>query len=106
MSPFLSLITVNLAGATSAGVVYPATLTNYISSEAAGARQMKADLESYVARCPSTKIVLMGYSQGAQILGDTLLSGSPAVSRVFAAVQFGDPTHRVGLTINKGTSIR
>ena len=34
------------------------------------------------------------------------MSGSSALPRVFAAVQFGDPTHVAGLSIDKGTSFR
>lgn len=33
-------------------------------------------IEEYVAACPSSKIVLLGYSQGAQVVGDTLCGTS------------------------------
>lgn len=33
---------------------------------------MTALVENYVALCPSSKIVLVGYSQGAQVVGDTI----------------------------------
>ncbi|KAG6897491.1 hypothetical protein C0992_001096 [Termitomyces sp. T32_za158] len=53
-------------------VVYPATLTNYLVSESEGVTAMRAQLAAQVSACPSTKIVLMGYSQGAQVTGDVL----------------------------------
>lgn len=33
-------------------------------------------IESYAQACPDGKIVLMGYSQGAQVVADTLLGSS------------------------------
>ena len=53
-------------------VAYPATLTNYLVSESEGVTAMKEDLATQVSKCPDTKIVLMGYSQGAQVAGDVL----------------------------------
>ncbi|KAG6825373.1 hypothetical protein H0H92_003925 [Tricholoma furcatifolium] len=53
-------------------VAYPATLTDYLVSEGEGVVAMKALLAAQAASCPSTKIVLMGYSQGAQVAGDVL----------------------------------
>lgn len=60
---------------TTAVVDYPATLANYASSSAAGTAALKAQLTSQVAACPTQKIVLVGYSQGAHIIGDTLGGG-------------------------------
>lgn len=53
-------------------VAYPATLTNYLVSENEGVIAMRAQLAAQVSACPDTKIVLMGYSQGAQVAGDVL----------------------------------
>lgn len=97
-------------------VVYPATLTDYITSEAAGVVGMKALVENFLARSdcttntttPPPPLVLMGYSQGAQVVND-YLSGqnldviphnstleSPASAstweRVAAAITMGDPS--------------
>lgn len=41
----------------------PATLIPYASSEAAGVSAMTNAIQSYTARCPSSRLVLMGYSQ-------------------------------------------
>ena len=53
-------------------VDYPATLNNYASSSAQGTSALKTQLTNQANRCPSQKIVLMGYSQGAHVVGDTL----------------------------------
>lgn len=48
-------------------VDYPATLANYTTSEALGVEGMRSLVEGYVGRCATGKVVLMGYSQGAQV---------------------------------------
>jgi acetylxylan esterase len=91
-------------------VVYPAALTPYEPSVTAGDTAIKAELTEQVSNCPSQKIVLLGYSQGAQIVGDVLGGGGgnksvdgagdgkatpPAAasvtSHVTAVAQYGDP---------------
>lgn len=44
-------------------VSYPASLTDYADSSAAGTAALKTLLTSQANRCPSQKIVLVGYSQ-------------------------------------------
>ena len=63
-------------GSDSEAVDYPATLTNYTASEASGVADMTTLIQSYVARCPSSKIALLGYSQGAQVAGDVMCGTS------------------------------
>jgi acetylxylan esterase len=98
-------------------VVYPASLTNYASSVAQGDSAMAKDIENAVSACPNEKIVLLGYSQGAQVVGDVLAGGGggslgaqsapiPAAdaAKVIAAIQFGDPRHQPNLSpIDLGT---
>lgn len=74
---------------------------------ASGVAAMKADLIAAVEACPQQKIVLLGYSQGAECISDTLGGGgggllgtrTPAVdyakygSHVKAAVMMGDPRY-------------
>jgi acetylxylan esterase len=55
-------------GSDSEAVVYPATLTDYLNSEASGVAAMTLLIQSYVARCPSSKIALLGYSQVCSVL--------------------------------------
>lgn len=61
-----------LPGSDLESVDYPATLDNYPQSEAAGVAAMTTLVTQYAARCPTSKLVLMGYSQGAQVTMDVL----------------------------------
>jgi acetylxylan esterase len=65
-------------GSDSEAVDYPATLTNYLASEASGVAGMLSLIQSYAARCPKSKIALLGYSQGAQVAGDVMCGTSEA----------------------------
>jgi hypothetical protein len=96
---------------------YPATLPNYHDSVATGAAAVKAELAERVARCPNQKIVLLGYSQGAQAVGDALGGGglpgtrTPAVdpalgAHVAAVILMGDPRHVPGQSFDAGSSTR
>ncbi|OLN83435.1 Acetylxylan esterase 2 [Colletotrichum chlorophyti] len=98
-------------------LIYPAQLDPYPPSVAAGVANMTTLLSEQAQQCPNTKIVLMGYSQGAQVSLDTLCGTSdgpnfnttqaqaPAVgSKVAAIVLFGDPTYIANQTFSKGTS--
>ncbi|KAF5383067.1 hypothetical protein D9615_004827 [Tricholomella constricta] len=85
-------------------VVYPATLTNYLNSEAQGVTAMKLRLADKTSSCPNTKIVLTGYSQGAHITGDVLSAGASGTANVVAAILMGDPGHVHGESFQKGTA--
>lgn len=61
-----------LPGSDVVPVVYPATLANYTTSEAMGVAAMTGLVDDYASRCPDSKIVLMGYSQGAQVTADVM----------------------------------
>lgn len=47
----------------------------YCGAVVAGRRAGVAQITAYNRRCPDTKLVLSGYSQGAHVLGDILGSG-------------------------------
>ncbi|KAJ7901414.1 cutinase [Mycena leptocephala] len=85
-------------------VNYPATLTNYDSSESLGVTDMRNKLAAQARSCPNTKIVLMGYSQGAQVAGDTMVADGAGVSQVAAVILMGDPAHVAGESFQKGTA--
>jgi predicted alpha/beta-fold hydrolase len=103
-------------------VNYPATLTNYDSSESRGVTDMRNKLAAQARSCPDTKIVLMGYSQGAQVAGDTMVADGAGVSQgggdstcfihhdanypllVAAVILMGDPAHVAGESFQKGTA--
>lgn len=82
------------------GVPYPAT-GDWKPSVAAGVSLLAAELTAGVAECPGTRYVLLGYSQGAWVVGDALagsgaLGSTPAIGpevgrRVAAVVLYGDP---------------
>jgi cutinase len=72
-------------------VNYPAT-PNYVDSARAGAADAGAHIQSTVASCPKTKIVLGGYSQGAGVMDMTSHQLPPQVANHIAAVAlFGNP---------------
>lgn len=50
-------------------IEYPALLEGYLQSAAHGAKALKELLAIQVDKCPKQKIVLLGYSQGAQVVG-------------------------------------
>ncbi|KAG6908820.1 hypothetical protein DXG01_003173 [Tephrocybe rancida] len=62
-------------------IIYPATLTNYLVSEGLGVTAMRTQLAAQASACPNTKIVLMGYSQGAQVAGDVLAAGATGTNK-------------------------
>jgi len=97
-------------------VVYPATLQNYASSESQGVQNAEQELATAVSNCPSQKQVLMGYSQGANVVLDVVTGNAevrpstvvaPAsaanLSHVAAIVGFGDPGNIVKQAWDLGT---
>lgn len=62
-------------GATSEAIDYPADLNDYVASVINGTSAVKKQVTAYVERCPRSKIVLLGYSQGAHVIGDGLCGG-------------------------------
>ena len=87
-------------------VDYPGSL-DFGPSTTAGAQDALAHIEQTVQACPSTKIVLGGYSQGADVVG--LLTaptgsawGEPSLlppdvaGHVAAVVLFGNPSRKFG----------
>jgi len=100
-------VVAEVPGSTAEAVDYPATLSDYFNSESAGVDAMKELVQSYTARC-SAPLVLLGYSQGAQVTMDTLVGQMDAafaandtiddsesvhvLDQVAAAVVMGDPS--------------
>ena len=98
-------------------VVYPATLTNYTSSESQGVTNAEQELTTAVQNCPNQKEVLLGYSQGAEVsmdviagnseVGGTVAPVSTSISsHVVAIANFGDPGHVVSQAWDLGTATR
>ncbi|AEV84107.1 hypothetical protein ACWT_3084 [Actinoplanes sp. SE50] len=96
---------------------YPAALNPYPPSVAAGTRALTAQVTAEAGNCPGTRIVLMGYSQGAHVIGDVLagtgrvagFTPNAALSKkttdhVAAVILMGDPRYVPGKSFNAGTS--
>ncbi|KAI1004045.1 hypothetical protein K3495_g4166 [Podosphaera aphanis] len=81
------------------GVNYSGTLSGYLKGGSRKGSIKFLDLTTEVtARCPDTKIILGGYSQGAMLAHNAALQFSDAiVARISAAVLFGDPFHKLAL---------
>lgn len=94
------------------GLVYPAAGgIHYSASKTEGVANLSRALNSLATRCPGSRTVLIGWSQGAHVIGETLerayenriaepgfVAGLTfeARSRVAGAVFFGDPGYRAG----------
>ncbi|KAF9053146.1 cutinase [Panaeolus papilionaceus] len=75
------------------GLDYPALVSGYLAGgDIGGAIRMANDVTSIAGRCPNTKIVMSGYSQGAQVTHRAAARLSSSIQqRVVAVVTFGDP---------------
>ncbi|KAG0652496.1 Acetylxylan esterase 2 [Hyphodiscus hymeniophilus] len=94
---------------------------SYCDQASDGVSDGISQITSYASRCPDSKLVLAGYSLGAQIVGDILGGGggsyyncvertTPGMSRasspgknIAAVLLFGDPEHVAGASYNVGT---
>jgi cutinase len=84
------------------GVNYPAT-DDFVRSESAGADDARAHVQSTVANCPNTRMVLSGYSQGAAVIDMVTEELPPKVADHVAAVAvFGNPKSTFARTLGSG----
>ncbi|KAI1800223.1 carbohydrate esterase family 5 protein [Daldinia bambusicola] len=76
------------------GVEYPALLIDNLRSggcDPEDADNMRALITQAATQCPSSKLVISGYSQGAALVHRSIESASAAVrNRIYAAVTYGD----------------
>ncbi|CAI7577315.1 unnamed protein product [Penicillium crustosum] len=113
------------SGSTAEAISYPACggqsscgSISYSSSVAQGIAAVASAVNSYNTQCPSTKLVLVGYSQGGEIMDAALCGGgvpkqgytntavqlsTSAVNMVKAAIFMGDPLYVAGLSYDVGT---
>ncbi|RAL66664.1 hypothetical protein DID88_006349 [Monilinia fructigena] len=112
-------------GATSEAIVYPACGgqsscggVSYANSVIQGVAAVAAAVNSFNTQCPSTKLVLVGYSQGGQIMDDAFCGGgdtnegltdtripiqASAVNMIKAAIFMGNPRYIYGFSYEVGT---
>ncbi|CAI4215609.1 unnamed protein product [Parascedosporium putredinis] len=88
-------------------VQYPASYNTYCASAAAGVSATVAAVQRYGQRCPNSKIVLSGWSQGAHVVGDALGGAAEmewiwnsCTQPVIAALMWGSPRHNNGQVYN------
>ncbi|KAK6062871.1 cutinase [Seiridium cupressi] len=104
------------SGAQSAAISYPACGgqsscggVSYDSSAIQGTAAVVSAVNSLNSRCSDTKIVLIGYSQGGQIMDNALCGGAgatltgTALAAVKASIFMGDPHYVYGLSYDVGT---
>ncbi|KAH8780290.1 cutinase [Diaporthe sp. PMI_573] len=95
---------------------YPALLDPYLESETAGVGNLTEIVLEYQTCCPDSKMVLLGYSQGAQVTADFLCGRSSAgfpptppysavvTENVAAVVLMGDPSFVKNLFWDRGNA--
>ncbi|KAH8924325.1 carbohydrate esterase family 5 protein [Atractiella rhizophila] len=81
-------------------VPYPASGANYNQSESQGVALLRVQLVTAKASCP---IVVMGYSQGAQVVADVLQSRSTGTDLRWTYHDQIQPTHTANQPYNTGT---
>lgn len=91
-----------------AGVTLAAFNDTYLASKNTGRDQLRRYLRTETAVCPREKLVIVGYSQGAQVVADAFSKKAgklPArVRRQVVAIElFGDPTFSSSEGFDRGT---
>ncbi|KAK1752888.1 carbohydrate esterase [Echria macrotheca] len=112
-------------GSTSEAISYPACGgqsscggVSYGNSAAQGTTAVANAVNSFNQRCPNTQIVLVGYSQGGQIMDNAVCGGpdtgsgitsttppisASALNQIKAIILMGNPRYVAGLSYNVGT---
>ncbi|KAJ6541531.1 putative acetyl xylan esterase [Mycena capillaripes] len=123
--PVVTSIQGAFPGATAEAINYPACggqascgSVSYASSAVQGVAAVANQVNSFNSQCPNTVLVLVGYSQGGQIMDDAYCGGgdtneglsntaipisAAAQKKIAAAIFMGDPRHIPGLSYNVGT---
>jgi cutinase len=62
-----------------------------------GGEVMAKLVSTALAQCPSTKIILSGYSQGGMVVHSAFRDGNLSSDQIAGAVLFGDPLKRTAV---------
>ncbi|CAM1510474.1 Fc.00g008090.m01.CDS01 [Cosmosporella sp. VM-42] len=75
------------------GVEYAADVAGIIAlGDPAGSKKMASLVQEAFAKCPNTKVVMSGYSQGAMLVHNAAKQlPADVTGKISAAVTFGDP---------------
>lgn len=85
------------------GVEMPAT--PYLSSVEDGVTALTTALDDSARRCPAERWVLVGYSQGAQVVNEALaVRGELRSRQLLLALLFGNPGHYQGQSVTEPTA--
>ncbi|KAF2216423.1 carbohydrate esterase family 5 protein [Cercospora zeae-maydis SCOH1-5] len=119
VGPVANLVEAQVAGSYSQAIDYPATIialdSNYITSVVDGIEDTKTKIQDYVAACgANSRIALIGYSQGGNVMTDTLAGGTGKPDpideqyrpNIIGVAVFGDPRFNAGQPYSRGTSTR
>lgn len=74
--------------------------TSYSTSVRTGTQQLEQLLDWSATRCPGQKVVLVGFSQGAEVITTTLAASSHRAS-VAATILLGNPAHFPGQNVRE-----
>ncbi len=87
------------------GVSYPANAWLYYWSRHVGVRNLSGLIAEDVARCPEQRMVVVGLSQGAEVIRRALAAlPRDTAKSVAAVVLLGDPTRHPGDPWTQGTT--
>ena len=122
---FIDMITAAYPGTTSEAIVYPACGGGsscggiaYGDSANEGTAAVASAVNSFYQQCPTTQLILVGYSQGGQIMDNAFCGGgdsgasisstaipisSGALAQIKAAIFFGDPRYEYGFSYEVGS---
>ncbi|KAF6820410.1 cutinase [Colletotrichum musicola] len=93
--PFFDALREQMGGSKSLavqGVEYPATFAGFNRNGTDGVPSLTNFINQAITRCPSSKLVVSGYSQGALVVRSTAQSLPAAtMAKISSVVLFGDP---------------
>jgi acetylxylan esterase len=115
-----TMISAAIPGSSVEAIDYPALLSPYNISSYNGTQTTTTQLMNYVDKCNKARVVLLGYSQGAHVVGDVMCGGGESTSlgpntppiaqkyqdKVVAVIQMGDPRHLPMKPFDIGSSMK